>query len=384
MRRVNIRSTLSASMFFVAMAFAGCSVDFENVKTLGDHWDDVMMASEEIGEDLYQSCLRRSNFPEAPPKDVLQIFPQIARGQELENGLRGKIGADEVCVSEVRPRMLRVIDANNVLVSYLQRLSEIADPNTGAITDQDRANLSRSITGLRDTLVGLREEMPAGMESNDELTERILTDQNIASISSLFGRIFTAFQNQVRSKTIPVVMVCTDSSIRDYTRGLELLARDEYGAWLESEKEVLTDFYLSSSNLPEGPLPEPGTHDATSLQYIADIDAISARQEKGRQYGDLLVAIAKMHNEISKVFAENLELDLDNPHEIESFCMEEINALASHLPSELETGEVSRDIASLSEQLDLSQSQMLEIAGILQDYRNIAEPLLEGLTSNQN
>ena len=338
----------------------GCSSDLSDVQKLGERWEKISQSSEVIGQDFYQSCLRRANIP--PSR-----YPEITSYKLL---------VDQDCVDLFRPASNNIISINKGLIDYLRFLAILADPSTGEITQQDREALEMAIKGLGSSLsdAGFT---PPEVFSNEE---------SVSLLVNFLDFIITAAQNRIRQNTIRPIMVCFDDEIEIYSKGLEEIASQVYPMSLEREKSQWKSYFGSTPPSEEEISTSSGILDQPTQRFINEIDKINERQEKGRVFADFLAATRRMHHDISIIFSEDKEFSSEA--EKETYCQdfekdlrEEFAQSAIRKTDTIAESRNETDSEFDVYHLDLSAKQIREISSILQDYQTTTEPLLDRLNS---
>lgn len=107
-----IRSTISFTLLTIIIS--GCGKDLSAVKDFGETATQAKNASQEISQDIYQSCLRSLNYiPLNQPNNVFTEREQ----------------REKICNSQNQPSAVSVSKANEILIGYMETLGKLADNN---------------------------------------------------------------------------------------------------------------------------------------------------------------------------------------------------------------------------------------------------------------
>jgi hypothetical protein len=112
--------------------------DLKKVQKFGEFSEDLTKGLNLIGKDIYESCLRKSKYPSS------SLFPSVISDR--------KIG-DQRCEEKFKPVSRNVKNTNLILVSYVSKLSELANYSPGYFRENIN-NLKGSLDNLNNTLSG--------------------------------------------------------------------------------------------------------------------------------------------------------------------------------------------------------------------------------------
>lgn len=343
-KKTRMLKGLSSIPFFL-ITLSGCQ-DFSQVGALGKRSEFVQKTSLQLGNNYYESCENRAKLPDSSSLEELEndlyFFPAITitRQKEIKD-----------CKEKIIPISQKIIELNNVLAIYLQKLATLADKKTGEIKDSDANELNSKANNLLDEF--------SRFNSNPELSVDIRN--SIPQAITILDFMLNVVSNKTKKDAIVPTMICTDDEIRTYIERLEKIANSVYINYLDNERTELNTYYtrhqpITNSN---GLVPQ----DALSLieldkQYNENIDDLENRKKIGLNFALFLEETRKTHSEISQEFANNF--DYGSAGTKEKFC-QNYEAQAANI-----------DIS-----FELDRVQVRKITMILKKYQANTEHLIE-------
>lgn len=295
---------------FLSLFSYGCR-DLESVRQLSQNWEVIDQTAKIIGDDFYESCLRSAKYP--PEK---------------------KLG--EKCREKYIPVSQNVINANLVLSKYLNQLFILADENTGS-PENDLESLGSAVNNL----VGA---LQAAFQEDNETTISLPNEDDINTGITILEYIFNFFANEFRYEELGLAIVCSNSSIQDYSNGLIALTEDTYYDGILKEEENDLDRYfanLTTIDLINPKLDEnlellssleriafPAERIALPSERLAELelvnwtheqyDKIEQRRKIARSYVALIKQIKTDHQNLADEFQQELELNKEDLNSSES------------------------------------------------------------------
>jgi hypothetical protein len=337
------------SMSFLFIGLSGCK-DFSDVRDLGKRSEIIKVTSEQIGNDLYDSCKRRAKLsPSRFPGNIGTENNPFAEGTRR--------GEQKKCQEKFLPASQKIIEVNSVLVTYLQKLAILADEDTGAIKEEDKTELTNAVNNLLSAL------------GNTGLSIPPLVSSNVGQGINILGVVFDIIGDQIREDAIVPAMICTDDEIQKYTEGLEEIANTFYINALENEKDEIGKYYTlltprGSDELISLPS-EQESLDNLRRRYDDQLDLVDAKQEQHLAFATVLKETRQTHSEISKVFEE--DFDYGKAKTKEQFC--------KNYESQIKTTDAS---------FELNPVQAQKISTILKQYQKNTESLFKKLEQTKS
>lgn len=323
------------SMSFLTTGLSGCK-NFEEVSDLGKRSEIIKATSVAIGKDFYQSCVNRANLPDSG------FFPAIIN-------TRKKDGELKQCEEKFAPASQKIIEANNVLVVYLEKLAILADEDTGTIPEKDKTELTNAVNGL------------VGALTNTGITIPDIVTNNVDQGIGILGVVFDIIGDQIKEDAIVPAMICTDDEIQGYTEGLEQIASQVYVNALNTEVDEV-DLYFTRHQ-PRGNFDNPSaSYSLVKLDelYVSRQEDIEKRIDVAKAFAEVLKETRNTHSKISQEFEK--DFNYGKGKNKDAFC--------NNYESQIETADAS---------FKIKPAQAQKISRILKDYQKNTAPLFKKL-----
>lgn len=341
-------------MSFLTTILSGCK-DFKKVSDLGKRSELIKATSVAIGKDFYQSCVNRANLPDSG------FFPAIINTRtnepEKKDPVTGQVteevGELKQCEDKFAPASQKIVEANKVLVVYLEKLAILADEDTGTIPEEDKTGLTHAVNGLIGTLTNTKITIP------DIVTNNV--DQGIG----ILGVVFDIIGDRIKEDAIVPAMICTDDEIQGYTKGLEQIASQVYVNALNQEVDEV-DIYFTRHK-PRGSFDNPSaSYSLVKLDelYVSRQEDIEKRIDIAKAFAEVLKETRNTHSKISKEFEKDFHYGKDKNKD--DFC--------NNYESQIETADAS---------FKIKPAQAQKISRILKDYQKNTDSLFKKLEQSK-
>lgn len=270
-RLAYIHSTINLAL--LTLLVTGCGQDLSAVKTFGETAGKVKEASKEISQDIYKSCLRSLNY--IPLNDPTNIFTE-----------RDK--ADEKCNRENKPSADSVIEANNILITYIETLGKLAD-NSVASPKENLNNLGESLKKLK---------VPLANGENFQLKE-VDVDAGVKIITFISNAVTKEF----RQKQIKQAVLCTNSDIQQYVNGLKTIFQNGYvDGILPVEELRIRSYYTTVINELKLQRASALDFDGLKDKITRDIQVVQDKKTSAEDYIEFLTSTATTHQNLYEIF----------------------------------------------------------------------------------
>ena len=258
--------------------------NLKKVQKIGEFSEDLTKGLNLVGKDIYESCLRKSKYP------ISGLFPSVISDR--------KIG-DERCEEKFKPVSENVKNTNSILVSYVSKLSELANYSPGYFrTNID--SLRGSLDKLNTTLSG------AGVKTLDSNV--------ISSGFNLVNLLTEPFTYGFRKRNVATTIVCTNPDIQTFTSGLQNIAQDGYLPLLKSEKQVIESYYRNLTPA-QGEVKNisdlESSHNLTK-EYNEALGEVIKKENAAEEYIAVLQSTASAHEELSNEFTGKQTMNSPN------------------------------------------------------------------------
>ncbi len=287
-RLAYIHSTINLAL--LTLLVGGCGQDLSAVKTFGETAGKVKEASQEISQDIYNSCLRSLNY--IPLNDPNNIFTE-----------RDK--AEEKCNRENQPSADSVIEANRILLTYIETLGKLADNNL--------ASPKENLTNLGESLKNLK--VPLDNGQNFQLKE---ADVN-AGIQ-IINFLSNAITKEFRRKQIKRAVLCTNSDIQQYISGLKTIFQNGYiDGILPVEELRIRSYYTTVINDLKLQRASALDFDGLKDKITRDTQLVQDKKMNAKNYIEFLNSTAITHQNLYKIFLGKDKSQISSP-ELTKLC----------------------------------------------------------------
>lgn len=346
------------SIMFIA---SGCYEDLSQVQQFSQVSGTIEKTSKELGQDIYQSCLRRETrkdetqiIQEAFVRSQMNSLPSVQPSSTETTSTTpytfSPIRIDERC-DRFKPVATSTIQANFLVVNYLNSLGQLA-------SDQ-QVSLNQNLTKLGDAITNLNPTFEQAGISININPDYVKAGENIA------GFLLDKFVvKPIQRKNLKSVIVCQDENFQDYTLLLNEINELYRDIWLESEKTGLYRYFEERARLAPRIYANNLQGFANEIQimtqqYTEDKAQLNGRKEQVEAYIALLSLTAQNHRQLAKIFGDDM-----NEKAIQSFCPQNQNS----------------DTAEISQTLEPpTQKQLKEAKKVLDNYLEEAKPLVAKL-----
>ncbi|MEC4814949.1 MAG: hypothetical protein SAK29_16960 [Scytonema sp. PMC 1069.18] len=273
----------------LTLALSSCGKNFPSVEKLDKMATQLEQTSSSMADDIYQSCLKRTQFISFLSGDF------IHRKEEEKN-------CDEI----YKPTSQDVKTANVVLVKYIKSLGKIASNDTVSFDD--------SFNKFGDSLKSL--EIPRSNGENFTLNK-----SEVDAGVGILKFITNAASREFRRKTLKQAIVCSDRDIQTYINGVSFtpvkgadsgptttggligLTQAYIDGILQSEEQQIDTYFRDYRTVADKKQDE-----LTLIQledaYNKAMASLRARREAANNYVAILQEIAKLHQEIKTEFQD--------------------------------------------------------------------------------
>lgn len=319
--------------------------DYSEVKKLGDTWETIEKTAGIISNDFYQSCLRKSRYPASARIFGLTDYFNVVREEKQK------------CDSNDYPTSQNMLTAYKTYSSYLKKLSELADENTGAITSEQQSELQSAISNL------------FGQLGNTGVTVPTSLSENIGAGTNIIAVIFGFIGDNIRQNALAPTIFCTDDEIKKYSNGLSTLSSTVYINQLRIERGALESHITNFTPVTDGRLSVLETSALFNMEnvLVSRISDLDERAMIARNFAKVLDATANAHTELKELFKDDINLKEGE----ESFCKNYEKEAAKNASKKKKAN------------IQISPKKAIHAAKILNDYNQDIQPIIKQITSSR-
>jgi hypothetical protein len=339
-------------LFPTALLLGSCSSDFTSVKKFGELSAKINELSAEVSDDIYQSCLRTSNYEVIEiAYEEIRLIPSVS--SEQINGLKDFMDTKDQlvddCNRDYKATSENFKGANQVITSYMDALGKLA---TGSNFSADA-----SIDKIGESIKGLNQLSASPDNPNPPINIKI-DAPTVDAGTSIFKVIVNFFIKDYREDKLRQVIACTNQDLHIYLTGNQppeamekyqppsggLVQATQEGYIGEFDPKTKTtngilggekfqvnqfrDLYLDLLKRPS--LTEEKRQkqlEKIKIDYEQARQLIQEKQNKAQAYIQILQATAVAHNLLNQEFGG----EKINPKE-SPLCSEIIKGKTANLP----------------------------------------------------
>jgi predicted DNA-binding protein YlxM (UPF0122 family) len=302
------RKSLISIAIPIAVLLGSCGANFQSVENFSKSRERVQQASNDIAEDIYQSCLRRTRYVKLVP----------------DNGISTRNARRESCETTERPDSKNFKKAVSVLIDYMDALGAIAS-GKGLSLDNSIDNLGQSIKDL-------------------SISGKKLDANAVDGGSQILKVLFDLVTKKIREEALQKAIVCTNEPIHKYvtgnsvpaidkngvdlyqpaTGGFIFLVEDSYlseGGTLTIEKNAINTYYepdfaalnklgtdreINQSNYQQV-VDRITVGESLTADYNKAMEIVAEKEQAARAYNQILFSTVRTHNQLRKEFEEGLK-----------------------------------------------------------------------------
>ncbi|HVG27797.1 MAG TPA: hypothetical protein VM865_09350 [Acidobacteriaceae bacterium] len=257
------RALLATGVLF---ALCGC-VDLPEVARLHDLAEEARVTLPRVSDDLAGSCQRRAALLKDVPADQLPPDARALRPdcQPFE-ALATHLAADQ-----------------GVLLDYLDALAKLGSGQT----------------------LTYGKTLDAGIETIDGLSAAPGADADLAANAQKAGAAALSISKQLanlltrryRDRELAQLITSTDPAVQQLTKALTVVAVEDYGIMLNSERLFLDAYY-------QGPMAAAGPNEKLALilvqrQYNLDVLQLGRHRTAATRYARVMSRISTLHGELA-------------------------------------------------------------------------------------
>jgi hypothetical protein len=274
----------------LTLALSSCGKDFPSVGKLDKMATQLEQASSNIADDIYQSCITRTQFISF-----------------LSGNFNHRKDEEKKCDQVYKPTAKEFKKANTVLVKYIKSI--------GRIASNDTVSFDESFTALGDSLKSIEISRSNGENFKFDQSE---VDAGVGILKF----ITNAASREFRRTTLKQAIVCSDRDIQTYingvsttfvknsnsdtatTRGLIGLTQAYIDGILQSEDQQIVNYFRDYRTVFADKNQDGLTLIQLEEAYNKAMESLRIRREAASNYVAILQEIANLHQAIKTEFQD--------------------------------------------------------------------------------
>lgn len=288
------------SISLVCFATSGCGAGLEEVEEFGTTSAAVKVASDNIAEDIYNSCERKAK----KYQESSIIFPNARVFNLIQKNL-----AD---CEDLRSDEQIIKDANAILVDYMV--------NLGRLASNDTVSFDRNLDQLRGALQGARTSLEIPLTGEQFTLPEEQFNAGLTIVEFIFDRLTLKF----RRDNIKRAILCANNEIHLYKEGLNSIVQDYYiEGTLKEEISALDGYYTDFVTNPGEQSAKLEPH-IFRRDYVEDLEIIIQKKRAGEAYIALINTTADTHNKLKDEFNDENKTDKQLVEDCEKDLAEDV------------------------------------------------------------